>query len=122
MAVAFCLSINVALNRIFSMSQRRECRDFFLGIALLILCHLAFVFFFLPLCDVILTRYRGSQNEGLITVLALLGIGIAQALYVIPLCLYLAKRRRYMLMKGVIIGACITALLNGACYIFWDTY
>jgi hypothetical protein len=103
------------------MSRRREIKDIGLGIALLILCHLAFFYFFLPLCDVLLTRYRGSQNEGLIIVLPLLGIGITQTLYVTPLCLYLAKRRRYTLMKGVMIGACLTALLNGACYILFVT-
>lgn len=35
-----------------------------------------------------------------------------QLLYVIPVCLWLRRRKRPAMMKGVIIGAVITALLN----------
>ena len=36
-----------------------------------------------------------------------------QLLYVIPVCLWLRRRKRPAMMKDVIIGAVITALLNG---------
>mgnify|MGYP001797702765 FL=1 len=40
-----------------------------------------------------------------------------QLLYVIPLVLRFKRRRRFGLMKGVIVGATITALVNGACFV-----
>jgi Na+/proline symporter len=44
-------------------------------------------------------------------------IGLTQLLYVIPLVLYLKRQRRWGWMKGVIIGACLTALVNGGCWL-----
>ena len=38
-------------------------------------------------------------------------------LYVIPLVLRFRRRRKFGLMKGVIIGATLTALVNGACFV-----
>ena len=40
-----------------------------------------------------------------------------QLLYVIPLILRFQRRRQFGLMKGVIIGATLTALVNGACFV-----
>lgn len=44
-------------------------------------------------------------------------IGIIQLIYVIPIIIWSRRRERFALMKGVIIGAVITALVNGACYL-----
>ncbi len=48
-------------------------------------------------------------------------LGLFQSIYVIPLCIYLNRRRQRNYMKGVIIGACTTALLNGACWWTFQT-
>ncbi|MBX2866065.1 MAG: hypothetical protein KTR27_21135 [Leptolyngbyaceae cyanobacterium MAG.088] len=40
-----------------------------------------------------------------------------QLLYVIPLILRFKRRRKFGMMKGVIMGATVTALLNGVCYL-----
>ncbi len=40
-----------------------------------------------------------------------------QLIYVIPLVLRLKRRGRIGMMKGVIIGAVFTALVNGACFL-----
>jgi hypothetical protein len=45
------------------------------------------------------------------------GIGLLQLVYVIPVSLWLKQQGRFGLMKGVIIGAVITALLNGGCWL-----
>ena len=42
-----------------------------------------------------------------------------QLLYVIPLVLWFRRRQYWGLMKGVIIGAVLTALLNGTCYLYF---
>ncbi|MBA3924097.1 MAG: hypothetical protein H0X31_21330 [Nostocaceae cyanobacterium] len=45
------------------------------------------------------------------------GLFLLQLLYVIPLILWLRRRQYLGMMKGVIIGAVITALLNGGCFL-----
>lgn len=40
-----------------------------------------------------------------------------QLLYVIPLTIWLKRRGKVGMMKGVITGAVLTALVNGACYL-----
>ena len=47
---------------------------------------------------------------------ALLGIGIVQLLYVIPVVLWARRREMKTFASGVIVGAAITFLLNGACW------
>ncbi|MER3494294.1 MAG: hypothetical protein C4323_19650 [Mastigocladus sp. ERB_26_2] len=42
-------------------------------------------------------------------------IGITQAIYIIPVLLRLRRQEKFALMKGVIVGAIFTALLNGGC-------
>lgn len=54
---------------------------------------------------------------GIAFLLAFFGIGITQLLYVIPLALWLKRRGRVDTMKGVILGAAITVLLNGSCFV-----
>ena len=47
----------------------------------------------------------------------LFGIGIAQLIYVVPAIIVLRRRREFAVLKGLIIGATITALLNGSCWL-----
>ncbi len=44
-------------------------------------------------------------------------IGLAQLVYILPICIYLKRKRKWNWIKGIIIGACITALLNGGCWL-----
>jgi hypothetical protein len=45
------------------------------------------------------------------------GIGLVQLIYVIPAIVLLRRRRQFALRKGVIIGAVLTALFNGGCFL-----
>lgn len=60
-----------------------------------------------------------SYNSSFFVIPALssAGISITQLIYVIPVIIWLNRRRQFALKKGVIIGAVITALLNGGCYL-----
>jgi len=49
--------------------------------------------------------------------IALIFFSITQLLYVIPLCQQLRKENSMETLKGVIIGAIITFLLNSACFV-----
>jgi hypothetical protein len=45
------------------------------------------------------------------------GIGLSQLIYIVPIAIRFSKRRQWGRMKGVIIGAVATALLNGGCFL-----
>ena len=51
----------------------------------------------------------------------LFGISLTQLFYAMPLYRRFQRQRRPYAMKGVVIGALITVLLNGSCfgYVFW---
>ena len=50
---------------------------------------------------------------------AAFGFSLIQLLYVIPVVLRLKQRQRWGMMKGVIIGAVITALVSGGCFLIY---
>ncbi len=45
-------------------------------------------------------------------------IGASQLVYIIPIILILIRNKQYDMMKGVITGAVLIALLNGSCFMF----
>lgn len=63
--------------------------------------------------------YQNASYSWLFPIAAfsIMGISITQLIYVIPVIVWLKRRQKIALMKGVIIGAVITALLNGGCYL-----
>jgi hypothetical protein len=72
--------------------------DWMLGIGLLLLLHLIQI----PLAVI-------SVGVSLVV------IGLSQLLYVIPAIIIYRKKNRPGIVKGLIIGAALTLLLNGAC-------
>lgn len=104
------------------MSKRNEWDKIALGIAIIVGVNgLAFCFGFI-IVAVILGNPYSTQNTqrmvlGNIIEYAIAGFGMSQLLYVVPLCIWLKRKNRVSMMKGVIIGAVITALVNGACYL-----
>ena len=66
-----------------------------------------------------IASFLGIYNIANILLFAALGIGITQIIYIIPLIIWLIRQRNWGLMKGVIIGAVITALLNGGCWLWF---
>ncbi|MCL1464081.1 hypothetical protein [Argonema galeatum] len=50
---------------------------------------------------------------------AAFGFSLIQLLYVIPVVLRLKQQQRWGMMKGVIIGAVITALVSGGCFLIY---
>jgi hypothetical protein len=102
------------------MSHRNETLLIILGIFLLLGMHLALsalIFLIVLIISFIPTPISGNYLWLPLIVFPSLGIGIFQLLYVVPVCLWLKRRTQYGLMKGVIIGAVITALLNGGCWL-----
>jgi hypothetical protein len=104
------------------MSQRNEILNVFLGIFLLLGLHLIAggIIFGLGLLSGQIFGYSNYNYLG-IWIIGSWGFFIWQMLYVIPLCLWLRRQQRLAMMKGVIIGAVITALLNGTCFLLLFT-
>lgn len=100
------------------MQRRNEVRDILSGVFLLLGLHIAVIAIL-----AVITYLLNSFTNILIQILffAVFGIGLFQLLYAIPVVIWFNRKRQWALMKGVIIGAVITALLNGACWIWLDT-
>jgi uncharacterized BrkB/YihY/UPF0761 family membrane protein len=100
------------------MSQRNESLNIFLGILLLFAFHLL-ALGVIYLLGLIYGQIFGFNNYNALGVwiVGVAGFFVWQMLYVIPLCIWLRRQQRLAMMKGVIIGAVITALLNGSCFL-----
>ena len=103
------------------MSQRNEILQILLGIFLLFGLHLiaGAIIFGLGLLAGQIFGYSSYSYLG-IWLIGGLGFFIWQLLYVIPLCIWLRRQQRLEIMKGVIVGAVITALLNGSCFLLFN--
>jgi hypothetical protein len=68
---------------------------------------------------VVIGMFSGSVYAPLFSIaFAALFISLVQLAYILPICIYLHRQGQVNWMKGIIIGACITALLNGGCWLF----
>lgn len=85
---------------------------FMLGLGFAIV--LAIVFFIL----ILMLSSANIPNGDNIFIFSLMFIGISQLIYIIPIILLLIKNKQYDMMKGVITGAVLIALLNGGCFAF----
>jgi hypothetical protein len=98
------------------MSQQNEGSEIFRGLIILLGMH------FLSGAVIFLLGFIIGSIIGGYSVLAIwiggsLGFSLIQLLYVIPLVLRFKRQGKIARMKGVIIGAVVTALLNGACFL-----
>ncbi len=109
------------------MSQRNEAIQIGKGILLVFGMHLAAITIGAIASGILSSVAAGLPSGSLLSgilqnlmaglLFAFLGIGLAQAIYVVPVIVLLRRRQRWGLMKGVIVGAVITALLNGGCWL-----
>lgn len=59
----------------------------------------------------------GGDAGSRVWLIGFMGFWFWQLIYVLPLTILLKQQGRTGMMKGVIIGAILTALVNGACYL-----
>ena len=90
----------------------------FIGIIVLMLCHVGAVVL-LSLIVWVSSTLPVAAQPAAFAVFGIFGIGITQLLYVVPLCIWLHRRGRADTAKGVIIGAVLTFLLNGGCFLLF---
>lgn len=70
---------------------------------------------FIFLVSFLLGKISSSINYEV--VYFILGTSIYQLIYVIPIIIWLKRQREWGQIKGIIIGAVITALVSGTCYV-----
>jgi hypothetical protein len=99
------------------MQNRNEAVNIILGILLLIGMHIAAILVIASLGFIVGTIYPTNYSGLVVWLYGAAGFLFWQLLYVIPVSLWLKRRGNQGMMKGVIIGAVITALLNGACFL-----
>ncbi|MEO0457682.1 MAG: hypothetical protein AAF152_14050 [Cyanobacteria bacterium P01_A01_bin.114] len=58
-----------------------------------------------------------ASNIGNIVFWSLLAIGLSQLVYMVPIILWFIRVRDFGWVKGFIVGAVMTALLNGGCWL-----
>lgn len=103
------------------MSHRNELTEIFSGILFVTTMHAMAIVLILWTVVFIISVSTPTINSSRWSPLIIFPsfyIGIFQLLYVIPVTIVLKVREQFGLMKGVIIGAVITALLNGGCLLY----
>ncbi len=98
------------------MSERKEWQDIIQGIGLSLFLNIAF-FLVLGLLGSFLSAIPGLGFLSSFFSWPIAGIGLSQLLYVIPIVISLKRKEKWGEMKGLIIGAVITFLLNGGCWL-----
>lgn len=106
------------------MQHRNEFLKVFWGLLILLGMHIIFTLALLLIINLLTTfaassrsNYQAVNQINVALSLSFLLIGVTQLLYVIPTLLRLRRRREWGLFKGVVIGAVITALLCGGCWL-----
>ena len=99
------------------MSQINETKGIVSGIFLLMGLHLAALILRSILGPIFISIGGIGYYIARFLGLGIFGIGISQLIYVVPAIIVLRRRRHFAVLKGLIIGATITALLNGGCWL-----
>ncbi|WP_289790257.1 hypothetical protein [Chlorogloeopsis sp. ULAP01] len=101
------------------MSRRSKFSNLIAGIILVIGMHLvatSSLFGFVLLLSMI--NYTQINIIEQIFIIYFFGIGITQLIYIIPVAFKLNRQGRAPVMHGVLIGAVLTALINGGYWLF----
>ena len=98
------------------MARRNEFLQIIYGILLLLGMHAIAIGVIFVLGFIL---FSNTPNYGILVfwIYAALSFSFIQLIYVIPVVLRLKQRQKWGMMKGVIIGAVITALVNGSCFL-----
>lgn len=114
-ALLFLLSLVIGaviyfINRKFKFFD--SFGGFMLGLIFVIILDILFAIIMM----VIAVNIKSSMS--IIPADAVFFIGASQLVYIIPIILLLMRNKQYDMMKGVITGAVLIALLNGSCFMF----
>lgn len=104
------------------MARRNEVTDIISGVFMVLGMHVLAIV--TGTIIAYLSIFIGGKLSSVISTIllyALLVIGLSQLVYVVPTILWARSQQKWELMKGIIIGAVFTALLNGGCWLLIGT-
>jgi hypothetical protein len=100
------------------MNQPNPNRDFIGGILLVPALHIAFTVIWFGI-SVLLTMvfpfFNRNYNVFLLFI-PIVALSLTQIIYLIPAYIYFTRKQRHEVGKGILLGAIITLLINGACF------
>ncbi|MEO0828248.1 MAG: hypothetical protein AAFY67_21835 [Cyanobacteria bacterium J06642_9] len=99
------------------MTERNEPLGIVLGILLTLGLHLVMAGLILAIAVLAEEFATGYYTSLVVLLIGAAGFFFWQLLYVIPLVIWLQRRRHPGMVKGIVIAACLTALLNGLCFL-----
>jgi hypothetical protein len=88
-------------------------RDLTRGIFLVPALHLGFLLLVILFGSI----FTGSKIPGIMFYVLFAWMGISQFVYLIPVMWVYQRRGRFEMIKGIVIGAILTILVNGACFL-----
>jgi hypothetical protein len=91
-----------------NLDELSSFRKFMLGVGLSVILLGMFIVTLLVLA---------AMSKSRVIMYPLLAAGLSQLIYIIPLGLFLAAGRQYDIMKGLITGAILIAILNGGFFL-----
>jgi uncharacterized protein (DUF697 family) len=106
-------------------NPRHEWLTIFGGALFIIVCNLIISIFAANTVYSLLYKLFGNRlnrgdTQGFTSAfLAVSCVWIYQIIYVLPLVLFWRYQRQFAMMKGVIIGSVITALIAGSCFVLF---
>jgi hypothetical protein len=95
-------------------SNSHPIRDFIGGLLLVMTLHSLFLGLMLWVVGPVIGSANSATED--VWLFLLVGIGLSQWLYLGPAILYFQLKRRSEVVKGLLLGALLTILLNGSCF------
>lgn len=100
------------------MTRHRQPKSLLKSVIIVFIAHAIFVGLMFVLFSIL--EQSSSDPYAPILPLIMVGlIGLMQFLYVLPLMIWFARKRQFARVKGVVLGAAVTLLLNGGCFVFF---
>ncbi len=93
-------------------------RDFIGGLVLVLLLHIAFtiVWFGISALLTLVFPFFNRDYNSLLLFIPIAALSLTQVVYLIPAYIHFTRKHRPEVGKGIILGAIVTLLINGACF------
>jgi hypothetical protein len=93
-------------------------RDLINGLFLVAFAHFAFglIWFVIAVVIGIIIPFFHTNYNFILLGIPYFGLGFTQLIYVIPIYIHFTRKQRPEICKGMILGAIVTLLINGACF------
>jgi hypothetical protein len=100
------------------MNQTNPNRDFIGGLLIVPALHIAFtvIWFGISVLLTIVFPFFNRDYNVFLLFIPIAALSLTQIIYLIPAYIYFTRKQRHEVGKGIILGAIVTLLINGACF------